>query len=296
MDLDRVRAFVVTAEHMNFTRAADELGLAQPSLSGRIRGLEQELGVPLFSRSKRQVELTAAGREFLGHARRLLAAADEAVTATLDAAGGSGRARMVMTTLAASVDELKAGILMAIRRSAPELAVSLTGVGFAEHVRVLHDRRADAAFLWPPYTAAATAGLHVEPVRDFPRMLAVPAGHPLAALARVTVEDLAGLDQVPLVEGVDPVFVSTWRLVTGPAMADAEPVATVTDLLAAIAGGAGCCPVPELLARTSTVPGVTFVPLAGAPPATLALAWRRDVPRSRHALLTRVAGGELAGG
>jgi DNA-binding transcriptional LysR family regulator len=289
VDLDRVRAFVVTADHRNFTRAADELGLAQPSLSARIRGLEQELGVTLFSRSKRQIELTAAGREFLGHARRLLAAADEAVAATIDAARGSVRERMVMTTLAASVDELKAGLLMVIRRLAPELAVSLTGVGFAEHVSVLHDRRADAAFLWPPYTAAATAGLHLEPVRDFPRVLALPAGHPLAARAHVTTGDLAGLAQIPLVDGIDPVFVSTWRLVAEPVTADVTPAATVADLLTAIAAGTGCCPVPELLARTSAVPGVAFVPLAGAPPATLTLAWRRDVARPRHAMLAQAA-------
>lgn len=289
MDLERVRAFVVTADHRNFTRAAGELGLAQPSLSARIRGLEHELGVTLFSRSKRQVELTAAGREFLGHARRLLATADEAMAATIDAARGSVRERLVMTTLAASVDELKAGMLMVIRRLAPELAVSLTGTGFAEHVSVLHARQAGAAFLWPPYTAAATAGLHLEPVRDFARVLALPAGHPLATEARVTTADLTGLPQIPLVDGVDPVFVSTWRLVPDPVMADVRPAATVAELLTAITAGAGCSPVPELLARTASAPGVMFVPLAGAPPATLTLAWRRDVTRPRHALLVQAA-------
>lgn len=289
MDLDRVRAFVLTAEYLNFTRAADELGVAQPSLSARIRGLEQELGVALFSRSKRQVELTAAGSEFLGHARRLLVSADEAIVATVEAAREHGRERMVVTTLAAGVDELKAGIVMAIHRLAPALAVSLTGVGFAEHCRVLRDRTADAAFLWPPYTPSVTAGLHLEPVREFPRVLALPAAHPLAAAPHVTTADLTGLTQVALVDDVDPTFVASWRLTTDPNISAARPVATVADMLAAVAAGAGCCPVPALLARTATVPGVAFVPLSDAPPATLALAWRQDVGPSRHALLTQVA-------
>ncbi|MFI7211480.1 LysR family transcriptional regulator [Micromonospora maritima] len=71
VDLERVRAFVATAEWMNFTTAAEELRLAQPSLSARIRALEADLGVELFSRRRRQVELTAAGRAFLRPRHRL---------------------------------------------------------------------------------------------------------------------------------------------------------------------------------------------------------------------------------
>jgi hypothetical protein len=95
----------------------------------------------------------------------------------------------------------------------------------------------------------------------------------------VATAELAGLTQVALVGGVDPTFVATWRLVTDPELSAARPVATVADMLAAVAAGAGCCPVPALLARTAAVPGVAFVPLSDAPPATLALAGGRTPTR-----------------
>ncbi|MFF5174683.1 LysR family transcriptional regulator [Micromonospora sp. NPDC000089] len=288
MDLDRVRAFVTAADLMSFTRAAEELGLAQPSLSARIRGLEDEIGVDLFDRSRRQVRLTAAGQVFLGHARRLLAAAQEAVAEARAAAAGPSR-RLAITTLAAAVEEMKAGVLVALRHRAPELTVTLTGVPFEAHVRMVRDGEADAAYLWPPYTATTLAGLHVEPLRDFPRLLAVPARHPLATRGALRVADLTAAPQVPLPPGTDPLFEASWRLVPTPPIADVPPVRDVAALLSAVAHGVGCCPVPELLARTAGTPGVAFVPLADAGPATLALAWRRDGADDRHALLRTVA-------
>ncbi|MFC0002724.1 LysR family transcriptional regulator [Micromonospora siamensis] len=295
MDLNRVRAFVVTAELRSFTRAAQELGLAQPSLSARVRALEAELGVELFSRARRQVELTDAGREFLDHAQRLLAAADEAVRSTARAAGGATGRRMALTTLAASIDEGKAGVVVALRRRAPQLRVTLSGVPFADHVRAVRDGRADAAYVWPPYTAATLAGLHVEPLRDHPRLLAVADRHPLARAGAVRVDDLAGLPQVPLPDDVDPVFVAAWRLVPAPPLAAVAPAPTVAALLDAVAADAGCAPVPAPLAATAATPGVSFVPIDDAPPATLALAWRRDAAGPAHALLHDVARELLAG-
>lgn len=290
-----MRAFVATAERMSFTRAAEDLGLAQPSLSARIRALEAELGVELFSRTRRQVELTEAGREFLGHARRLLAAADEAVRSTTRAAADGPVRRMAVTTLAASIDEGKAGVLVALRRRAPELRVALSGVAFADQVRLLAQGRADAAYLWPPYTPATLAGLHVEPLRDYPRLLAVADETPAAGGGPVRTADLAGLPQVPLPDDVDPLFVAAWRLVAAPPLADVPPASTVAALLDAVARGEGCAPVPELLARTATTPGVRFVPIVDAPPATLALAWRADAAGPYHALLRDIARDLLAG-
>ncbi|MFC4149844.1 LysR family transcriptional regulator [Micromonospora mangrovi] len=289
MDLDRVTAFVVAAERMNFTVAAEELGLAQPSLSARIRALEADLGVELFSRRRRQVALTPAGHEFLRHARALLALAQEAVRATRRAAHPGDLDRLVITTLAAGVDELKAGAVLALGRELPTLRVSLTGASFLDHVSAVRDGRAQAGYLWPPYTPAAVAGLHLEPVRCWPRVVALPAGHPLAARPDLAVADLAEEPQVPLPDGVDPLFLRTWRLVPEPRIGAGEPIADVAALLQAVAAGVGCCPVPALLTSTAAVPGVVFVPLRDAPTATLALAWRSDLPDAVDTALRRVA-------
>ncbi|MFF7587187.1 LysR family transcriptional regulator [Kitasatospora purpeofusca] len=85
LDLAQVRAFLATAEHLHFRRAAESLALTQQGLSKRIARLERELGVRLFDRGRAAVELTAAGRCFLGPAREALAAGAAAVAAAREA-------------------------------------------------------------------------------------------------------------------------------------------------------------------------------------------------------------------
>src|SRR3954447_4818585 len=78
MELRHLRYFVAIAEERSFTRAAERLWVAQPGLSAQIRRLESELGVQLFERHTRGVDLTDAGELFLERARTTLAAADAA--------------------------------------------------------------------------------------------------------------------------------------------------------------------------------------------------------------------------
>ena len=103
-DLRQMRYFVAVAEHGSFTRAADELHVAQQAVSQQIRSLEATLGVTLLRRNSRQVELTAAGTVFLADARRVLAAADRAVRRVQAAARGeAGTLRLVYTLATAYV-------------------------------------------------------------------------------------------------------------------------------------------------------------------------------------------------
>src|SRR2546429_6863863 len=81
MELRHLRYFVAVAEALNFTRAAEKLHLAQPSLTRQIHNLEEEIGVQLLNRSRSHVALTAEGRAFLVDARRVLALAVESVAA-----------------------------------------------------------------------------------------------------------------------------------------------------------------------------------------------------------------------
>ena len=72
MDLRALKYFVTAAEEMNMTRAAERLGMSQPPLSSQIKGLEQELGVQLFIRGKRRLQLTDAGALLFRRAKQIL--------------------------------------------------------------------------------------------------------------------------------------------------------------------------------------------------------------------------------
>jgi len=88
VDLRQLEFFVAVAEEGQFTRAAARCHIAQSALSTAIRGLERDLGTPLFARTTRNVQLTASGRVLLQEARRTLAAAAQARAAVAEVAGG----------------------------------------------------------------------------------------------------------------------------------------------------------------------------------------------------------------
>ena len=79
MSLSQLRYFVTVAEERHLGRAASRLRISQPPLTRQIRGLEDEIGVPLFRRTARGMELLPAGERFLGAAREVLAGVDRAV-------------------------------------------------------------------------------------------------------------------------------------------------------------------------------------------------------------------------
>ena len=99
MELRHLRYFVAIAEERSFTRAAERLWVAQPGLSSQTRRLEEELGVQLFERHSRGVDLTAAGELFLERARAAIAAADAAAAVGADLqAGLAGTVRLGLAT------------------------------------------------------------------------------------------------------------------------------------------------------------------------------------------------------
>jgi DNA-binding transcriptional LysR family regulator len=272
LDFRGLRYFVAVAEELHFTRAAERLYIAQPALSEQIRRLEEELGVQLLRRTTRKVELTPAGREFLSHARRILAEADEALADAMRAARGETGSIRVATGTTAGVEQVPR-ILRAFSEARPLVHLDLRQTGWEDHSGGLRGGSVDAAFVWLPFGSErlSFAVLHEEP-----RVVALEAGHPLASERELRVEQFV---EGPWVEDPDPdpVALSFWTCADfrGDAPAQRGPrVRSMEGMLEAVRAGLCIATLPRSQAQDSAWPGIAFRPVADLTPATLALAWR----------------------
>jgi DNA-binding transcriptional LysR family regulator len=183
LDPRLLRAFLVVAEELHFTRAAARLYLAQQALSRDVRRLEREFGAELFVRTTRQVTLTADGERLLPYARRVLAAQDELL-------GAFRQARPLLVDLNSPGLVTGRRVLHRARELAPEqelMARYESGLTWAagELLAVSFGRFAG---LEP----VLRAGLDHQVVRYEPMAVVLPEDHPLASLAVVPVDELAG--------------------------------------------------------------------------------------------------------
>jgi DNA-binding transcriptional LysR family regulator len=184
-DLRLLRYFVAVAEELHFTRAAERLHMAQQPLSAAIRRLEADVGVELFRRTTRHVELTDAGRALLDPARIALRAADDALAAAR--AAGRGVA-----------GDLRCGLSSGARYGLEPLFAALAERHPALHLHIRQDSAAPliADVREGRLDLAITFGTHIpddlehERLKDEPVVLAVAASHPLADRGTVALTDL----------------------------------------------------------------------------------------------------------
>ncbi len=187
MELRQLRYFVVVAEELHFGRAAERLHLAQPALSRQIQNLEHEIGFQLFLRTKRRVQLTAAGAVMLDQARLLLARADEAVQAARLAARGRTGWLAVGFVGSATYDVLPAS-LQRFRQRSPGVEISLAEMTTADQIVALREKRIHVGFVRPPVKGDELA---LETIAREPVLVALPSGHALARRREVPLKSLA---------------------------------------------------------------------------------------------------------
>lgn len=187
------RQFLMLAEELHFGRAASRLNMTQPPLTQAIAGLEQTLGCRLFERSKRRVELTAAGAALLPAVRDLLAGALALpARAQAAAAGESGRLRLAFVSTVGF--ELLPRWVRALRETCPAVALELIEATGDVQLPLLDGGAADASFMLHAPGFAPT-GYETLRVAVEPLVLALPESHPLASvqglpLKRVLAEPL----------------------------------------------------------------------------------------------------------
>ncbi|WP_406155139.1 LysR family transcriptional regulator [Streptomyces sp. NBC_01023] len=189
MDLLSLRYFRAVARHQHISRAAEELRVAQPSVSRTIIRLESELGSPLFDRQGRRIRLNEHGAAFLRRVERALAELDDGRREMADAVvSGPGRVAVAAETLFQL-----AGVLAAFRAHRPGVRVHLFQAPVDSMRRHLRSTEVDFALASQPLAGPELCS--VELARD-EVLLAVPSGHPLAGQVRVTVAELADEDFV----------------------------------------------------------------------------------------------------
>ncbi|HLM22999.1 MAG TPA: LysR family transcriptional regulator [Propionibacteriaceae bacterium] len=273
--LDQVRAFVVVAEELHFGRAAERLQMTQPPLSRQVQKLERALGVRLFERDNRRVELTTAGETFLTEARRILALASGALEqAQRIQAGSAGTVRIGFT--AVSTFSVLTSLLNLVSEACPDIHLDLFEMVTGEQISKLIDGELDLGLARPPFdkTAFASRLLYREDL-----LLAVPSDHRLSHLDRpVTAEDLVN---EPLIM-YSPIKARYFydlvvRLFPITSENVVHSVSQVLTMLWLVAGGRGIAFVPASSSRLG-IPGVTLRSIDGQPaqPVELHLLWSRE--------------------
>jgi DNA-binding transcriptional LysR family regulator len=199
MELQQLRYVVAVAEERSFTRAAERCFVVQSALSHQIKALEHELGVTLFARTSRRVELTAAGEAFLTSARASLDAAERAVA---DAGAATGEIRgtltigMIPTVTAIDIP----AALAAFHRAHPAVRIRLRSGGSDESIAAIAEGGMDIAVLGLPDTMPPR-GVSTRVIARERLVAVVSADHALAGRRRLRLSDLAEEAFVDFPEG-----------------------------------------------------------------------------------------------
>ncbi|MFI0482388.1 LysR family transcriptional regulator [Actinomadura sp. 9N215] len=266
-----LRCFVIVAEELHFGRAAERLGMAQPPLSQRIQRLERELGVRLFDRTSRRVELTAPGRLLLDEARDILTRVERIYSVAERARRGE------VGTVRAGVPSdlggpIVAALIAAFRDRRPDLRLDLRETGTAGQVRALAEGALDAGVVRHP---CDSRDLELGPMLAQPLGALLPSAASADRHAEVHLADLHGLDLVvPPREDApgahDDLLAACRR--HGYAPAAVHEARHPQFALGLVLAGTAVALVP----RTDDSAGATWRPLVGGPLAwRTSCAWRR---------------------
>lgn len=271
MELRHLRYFAAIAEERHFGRAAERLGIAQPPLSKQLQDLEAELGYPLFDRSRRPVELTAAGQTLLEHTRGLLEALEVALRETRRAgAGHSGRLTIGYPSSLAYSGLTQ--LLRAFRERSPDVAIEVRELPPADQVAALKRGDLDVGFVRAPLHEPQLAS---ENIRTEKLVLALPADHRLAIRERIALSAVAREPFVFFPRARGPGFFDLLISVCRDSGFTPNIVqeAPQIDVLALVAAGFGLSILPESV-RELRRADIVLRPIIGSPTTELRLVWR----------------------
>lgn len=259
IQIRHLRQFLVVAEELHFTRAADRLFVAQPALSASIRKLEASLGFELFDRGTRSVELTAEGRAFLEAARAAVQAYNTAMSTASRLRGALiGTVRLGIHPQVGSA--VRRAIVSRLREISEDVELTVVTAGTAALMRDLRAGRLDAAIRIAP---ADAEDLDCRVLARSRLVVVVPAAHPLAERGPVPLSELR--HEAWILPGDQTQDGSTFLQElcesNGFGMQVAPAVSDFDDGFANVAAGAGIVVLPEVLVGAALPPGVATTPI-----------------------------------
>jgi LysR family hca operon transcriptional activator len=274
VELRHLRYFVAVAEELSFTRAAERLRTAQPSLSQQIRRLEESVGVTLLERSRHHVTLTDAGRVFLQQAKDILARVEHSQRLAKQAADGRAGEVAVGTFPSADVRIIPA-LRALVAERLPDVRLVLHSKYAIDSVLGLRSGALDVAFVRGPLDVAGLESIEI--FREH-LVIVLPAHHALARRKHIPVGSLDDLPCITMERSLAPALYDAAANLYREARIRMHAVSSADNLLGhlkLVQDGVGFALLPDSV-NALLPPGVTSRPLDGSPVPTVSieLAWK----------------------
>lgn len=263
MDIRQLRYFIAVAEHLNFTEAANQLFIAQSSLSQRIAELEKTLGVKLFERNKRSVQLTSAGKVFLKEASYLLQKYEEATERTRQADSGI-QGTLNIGFLGYSVNQFLPKCIKKFRREYPLIQLKLDRYSHGRLNEALKNDELDLTFT-SSFGLRNIPNLEVLKVYSDISTVVVYEDHPLASYEKVKMAELNEESFITQKREVSPQAYDRFlKMCTDSGFSPniVNQTSFLDAVLLLVEGGLGIAVMPKNV-KTFANPGLRFLEIEG---------------------------------
>ena len=263
MELRHFRCFVALADHLHFVHAAELLHMTQPALSQQIKALEDELGVRLFDRRKREVLLTEAGSYFLQEALLTLKHAERAQDIAKRVARGQLGSLRIGYSLSVPFTGILSRIASEFRQHAPGIQLALEEMLGSEQMIKIAAGTLDAGIIRLPIEQELPH-LETKVLMKERMVIAIREDHPIARLEEIPIAELRN-ESFIIWRAMQPNALNGHLVALAQegnfALRIGQTAPTPAAMIALVAGGAGVALVPESL-HNINLPSVCFRPLA----------------------------------
>ena len=266
MEIRLLRYFLAVADELHFGKAAEKLHISQPPLSQQIKKFEEELGVRLFQRDKRNVRLTPAGKVLKNEARKILRSIDH-VHDQLTATAEGKRGHLSLGYVPLAMDGLLPYIIREFKQRFPGILLTLHEMSTSDQISAVKNRELLIGVV--RLFEEDLPEFEIRPLQKEKYVLALPAGHRLVNRERITVRDLSGEALIALPRDEKPRLYEAWHKIfeeEGLSPNIVQETYSKHTSVALVAAGVGLAFIPESTARLKRK-GVVFKKLRGKMPA-----------------------------